>query len=34
MAGALIAGRLADSLVAAGYAQPWAYRVSFAPGRL
>ncbi|MEJ2166171.1 MAG: MFS transporter, partial [Desulfobacterales bacterium] len=32
MAGTLIAGPLVDSLVAAGYAQPWAYRVSFAAG--
>jgi MFS family permease len=34
MAGTLIAGPLVDSLVAAGYAQPWAYRVSFAAGAL
>jgi MFS family permease len=32
MAGTLIAGPLVDGLVAAGYAQPWAYRVSFASG--
>jgi MFS family permease len=32
MAGTLIAGPLVDGLVAAGYAQPWAYRVSFGAG--
>jgi len=32
MGGTLIAGPLVDGLVAAGYAQPWAYRVSFGAG--
>jgi len=32
MAGTLIAGPLVDGLVAAGYAQPWAYQVSFGAG--
>ncbi len=32
MAGTLIAGPIVDGLIAAGYAQPWAYRVSFAAG--
>jgi MFS family permease len=32
MAGTLIAGPTVDYLIAAGYAQPWAYRVSFAAG--
>jgi len=32
MAGTLIAGPIVDGLIAAGYAQPWAYRLSFAAG--
>jgi len=32
MAGTLIAGPIVDGLIAAGYAQPWAYRISFAAG--
>ena len=32
MGGTLIAGPIVDGLIAAGYAQPWAYRISFAAG--
>jgi len=32
VAGTLIAGPIVDGLIAAGYAQPWAYRLSFAAG--
>lgn len=32
MAGTLIAGPIVDSLIAAGYDQPWAYRLSFGAG--
>ena len=32
MGGTLIAGPIIDALIAAGYAQPWAYRLSFAAG--
>jgi MFS family permease len=32
MGGTLIAGPLVDGLIGAGYAQPWAYRLSFAAG--
>ena len=32
MAGTLIAGPIVDGLISAGYAQPWAYRLSFAAG--
>jgi MFS family permease len=32
MAGTLIAGPIVDGMIAAGYAQPWAYRLSFAAG--
>jgi len=32
MGGTLIAGPIVDGLIAAGYAQPWAYRLSFAAG--
>jgi MFS family permease len=32
MAGTLIAGPIVDGMIAAGYAQPWAYRISFAAG--
>ena len=32
MGGTLIAGPIVDTLIAAGYAQPWAYRLSFAAG--
>ena len=32
MAGTLIAGPMVDGLIAAGYAQPWSYRVSFGAG--
>ena len=32
MAGTLIAGPIVDGMISAGYAQPWAYRISFAAG--
>jgi MFS family permease len=32
MAGTLISGPIVDSLIGAGYSQPWAYRISFAVG--
>jgi len=32
MGGTLIAGPIVDGLIGAGYAQPWAYRLSFAAG--
>ena len=32
MAGTLIAGPIVDGMISAGYAQPWAYRLSFAAG--
>ena len=32
MAGTLIAGPIIDGLIGAGYAQPWAYRLSFGAG--
>lgn len=32
MAGTLISGPIVDGLIGAGYAQPWAYRLSFAAG--
>lgn len=32
MAGTLISGPIVDSLIGAGYSQPWAYRISFAAG--